>query len=381
MHATAAIIAAPGRHDSQHELSTRIHELVATIHANPAHGRTAAVALFELAQFSQTVPGNEYLMDAVCGDLKAVVDAALGPLALLVALTEPRRRQVYFAVIARLADERRVNGHDFDTSERAALLEHLMLSKNKDLIEQAYGHCPDKFLPLITSLGERARSAQFYNNLFTLLTAKPQLGTHILMRCRNDELTDDLIDLLVWLPDTPLAVTVAMRFELVTNYEGFMIAYRAITRLQDLSLQHMERIADGTAPEALLKELYYSLPFADPIITADEVSHIKDGNEMVRIAKEFENCLERHISRALENRQQFYVWRRHNAPSIVFAITREEPFGWYLGEASLAENDDLSLELWMELDALVQAYGIRTTGSIKDEALNFGQRLFRYDDI
>lgn len=321
--------------------------------------------LLDLARHCQVVPGNRFLVSAVCGSLEGAASAVFGPLALLLVMTEPRRRQVCFAVLARLDAEGAFEAPGLDERARAELLSRLMLARNEDLIAQAYGSCPSGFLRLIGRLGDCARKPEIYTGLFGLLDAHPDLARPLLTVSQTAPLTDDLIELAQVLPPTPFGVRAAARFEWKAEYKRLMRPYQAITGAAQLTEAHLRRIAEGEAPGKLFEGIYLDLPFPAPILTGPDLTHIPDGQALVRTAREFSNCLASYVAEALKGERQFYVWRRPDAPEVVFAIDSELPFGWHLSEAKRANNERIPRLLREELKALLEMQGVRTEGSVE----------------
>lgn len=56
--------------------------------------------------------------------------------------------------------------------------------------------------------------------------------------------------------------------------------------------------------------------------------------------------------------------RQPEAPEVVFAIDSETPFGWYLSESRLAQNERVPWELAEEPEALLDGHGVRTERSL-----------------
>ena len=155
------------------DLSRRITQLICA-----ADGLSPAALkseLLDLARHYQVVPGNRFLVGPVCESLEGAATAVFGPLALLLVMTEPRRRQVYFAVLARLEADGAFEAPGLGEAARADLLSRLVLARNADLIAQAYGSCPSGFLRLIGRFGDCARKPEIYTGLFGLLEAHPDL--------------------------------------------------------------------------------------------------------------------------------------------------------------------------------------------------------------
>lgn len=344
-------------------LSRRITKLVAT--ADTVSPLALKSELLDLAKHCQVVPGSGFLLGTVCGRMEGAVSAVFGSLAMLLVMTEPSRRQVYFAVLAALEADGAFEAPGLDDAARANLLTRLILSRNEDLVTYAYGSCPTGFLRLIARFGERGRKPEMYVRLFKILNGHPELAQPLLAACKGNTLTDDLVLLMNEVPATPLGVRVAARFEVVGEYRLFMAPYRALTMSRQLSEAHMRRIADGEAPANLLEGIYLDRPFPAPALSAPHVTHIADGHALVRAAREFSNCLANYVAEALNNERQFYIWRRPDAPEVVFAIDSEEPFGWYLSEAKLADNERVPRALREVLNEMLEGCGIRTGESVE----------------
>ena len=343
-------------------LSHRIAHLVTCADAlRPAELKTE---LLELAKLCQVVPGNEFLVRTVCGPMKEAVSAAFGALGMLMVMTEPGRRQVYFAVLARLAVDDAFAKPGLTEAGRAELLTQMVTAGNEALIRYAYGTCPPGFVRLVARFGECARKPSMYVALFEILTANPELAKPLLAACQDRAVSDDLILLMRELPPTPLGVRVAAQIGAVGEYRELMRAYRFVAEAEQLTEAHMQRIADGEGPGTLLKGLYLERAFPAPVLAIPGVSHIPDGATLVRMGREFGNCLGDYVAEALNNERQFYIWRKPGAPEVVFGIDSEAPFGWYLSESRLAENERVPRELHKELDALLEGHGVRTERSV-----------------
>lgn len=356
-------------------LSHRIAKLVTQADKlRPAELKTE---MLDLAKLCQVVPGNGFLVRTVCGQMEETVSATFGALGMLLVMTEPGRRQVYFAVLARLETDSAFAEPGLTEADRAELLTQMVTAGNEALIRYAYGACPLGFVRLIGRFGECARKPEMYETLFEILTANPKLAKPLMAACQDRRLSDDLILLMRELPATPLGVRVAARIGAVGEYRKLMRAYRVVAEAEQLTEAHMKRIADGEAAGNLLKELYLERAFPVPVLAIPGVTHIPDGHTLVRTAREFGNCLSEYVAEALNNERQFYIWRKPGAPEVVFAIDSEAPFGWRLSESRLAENQRVPWELKEELDALLEGQGVRTQRSV---ARMMGQYLSEEDE-
>lgn len=357
-------------------LSHRIAHLVTQ--ADTLRPAELKAEVLDLAKLCQVAPGNEFLLSTLCGQMEEAVSAAFGALGMLLVMTEPGRRQVYFAVLARLEADGAFVDPGLTDSDRAKLLIQMVTAGNEALIRYAYGACPPGFVRLIGRFGECARNPEMYVTLYQMLTASPELAKPLMAACQGRSLSDDLILLMRELPATPLGVRVAARIGAVGEYRELLQAYRAITKAEQLTDAHMNRIADGESPGTLLKRLYLELAFPAPVLAIAGVTYIPDGHALVHTAREFSNCLREYLKEALNNQRQFYIWRKPGAPDVVFAINSEAPFGWYLSESRLAANRRVPRELREELDALLEGHGVRTERSV---ARMVGQYLHEEEEM
>lgn len=336
--------------------------------------------VLDLAKLCQVVPESAYLLGTLCGQMEKAMTAVFGVLGLVLVMTEPGRRQVYFAVLARLETDGAFAEPGLTEAGRAELLMQMFTAGNEDLIRYVYKDCPPGFVQLAARFGQCARKPEMYVTLFEILTANPELATLMLAACQNRDLSDDLILLMRELPATPLGVRVAARIGAVEEYRKLMRPYRVVAGAEQLTEEHMKRIANGEAPGTLLKRLYLTRAFPAPVLDIPGVTHIPDGQTLVRTAHEFGNCLRNYVAEALNNEHQFYIWRKPGAPEVVFSINSEAPFGWYLSECRLAKNERVPSGLAKELKALLGEHGVRTERSLErmigpylsdDDELNF----------
>lgn len=346
------------------DLSRRITQLIADA-ADTTHPAAIKADLLDLAKACQIAPGSAFLLRTIAGQLEEAVAAVFGPLALILVISEPARRQVWFAVLAALCADDRLAHATRDAAARADLLTRLVTARNADLVTWACGACPPAYLRLLSRLGDCALAPQYYTDLFALLRESPDLAKPILAMTQGQPLDEDVLWLLCDLPRTPDGVQAAARFARKDDYLRFMRPYRAMTMLQAIRGDHLRRIAGGESFERLMEGLYLDLPFPPPVIALPGVTHVPDGRSLVRTAREFSNCLHGYVAEALDNKRQFYIWRAPGVPAVAFAIDSEAPFGWYLSEAKLAENGRLPHDLREELHRMLADCSIRTNGSVE----------------
>lgn len=366
----------------QEVLSRRIGDLVSA--GDTLKPAELKAELFDLAQHCRVAPENKFLLKMVAQGLKAAVSEAFGPLTLLLLLTEPRRRQVYFAVLAKMQASGAFISGDFNEHGRAQLLTRFVMASNQDLIASAYGDCPAGFLKLVTRFGAYARSADIYLQLHALLQENPGLAQPLLDGCQGEALKDDIIEMMGELPPTKLSVRVVQKFQSKEEFDKFMQPYTLITGSHRLSEAHMRKIANGETAEGLMEKLYRDIPFPEPALSAPDLTHISNGHGLRKAAKKFGNCMDQFLIKALDGRLQFYIWRPEKAPEVVFSIRRDAPFGWHLKEHKLARNEPLPNELDERFMACLDDWGVRTNGSmaamvesfLPNDAIDFFEELF-----
>lgn len=254
--------------------------------------------LLELAKHGQILPDNTFLLKAVAGPMADTITGIMGQFSLIVPLTEPTRRQVYFAFLAGLIGNGHVDVDKFDEADRVSLITRMLTDRNDVLIAHAYGSCPTGFLRLISRLDEVAQTRRYYTDLHALLDGRPELARSILCETNGKPLDGSTLALIRELPPTALAVRAAFRFDERMPYRRFLRAYKAINGLDQISEEHMRQIAGGAAPHGLIEELYLDLPFPEPVLALTDLTYLSNGHQLVRAAQAFSICLVNFISKA-----------------------------------------------------------------------------------
>lgn len=333
--------------------------------STPEARKTLKCELLDLAKVCQVVPQNEFLLRTVANTLTPAVHLVFGAASLILVLTETCRRQVYFAVIAQLQNSGQLDALEGDETKRVALLEKLILASSTDLIAEYYGSCPKGFLRLLARLGDSARGAELYADLFTLVSEVPGLALQLLSVTQGSTLADGMVELLMEMPRSSQAVPLAQSFDSIYEFQRFMEVYRIVLGEPELRADHIGRICAGEKTARILEEAYLEIPFAEPVISALGLRHVQNGTDLVGVSRTFKNCLHAFVAESLKGAHQYYVWTKKGAPAVVLCLQNEAPFGWYLSEAKLAENQHLPRTLRKELHALLEHCGVRTGGSLE----------------
>lgn len=345
-------------------LSARLAQL-STTPAVPASPKQLKADILDLAKECQVLPEQKFLLRITARSMAPLVRRVFGPLAMIFPLTETGRRHVYLAVLAKLDADNRLDA--MEDTERFALLEKLLTRRNADLITFAYGSNPQGYLRLVTRLGDVARGKKFYLDLHSLLSEAPELAAPLLAEAGGEPLCDTMLEMMmVSLPREPAAVMLASQFPDRGRLETWLLAYQTLTGGEEIEGVHLTRIAAGESPDRIIEELYLSRAFPEARIPAHpQISHIKNGHELIATAKTFRNCLSSYVSEAVRGERQYYIWRKPGAAEVVFAIYNDTPYGWFLLEAKHEQNAELSSEMDEELRLMLSELGITRLHSME----------------
>lgn len=316
-------------------------------------------AFMNLARVCQITPQNDFLVETVAGPLTQAVRAAFGDLALIVPLTERRRRQVYFAVLARLEETVGIERLTKSADERLSFVQGLISDRSQDLIARWYGACPSGFLALLNRLGETALPPRSYTILAEFAGAGPEMVRALLGQSQHQLISDEFLDTLDRLPRDPLAPAAARAVETSAMFRRFMDAYAVLTGSRHMRIDHVARLARGERPEHLVEGLYLDVPFPPPVITGPDFRHASSGKELVTLAGEFRNCLGGEVDTALRGECQFYCWGPPSHEPVVFSIFNDAPFGWCLQQCAYRGNARVPPAARQQLQVRLNDFGIR----------------------
>jgi hypothetical protein len=338
------------------QISRTLHEI---LDSKGASSPTALKgAILDLARAGQIGISDPSLFRRVCGPMRAEAEAAFGPLTLILALTEEGRRQVYFAALAGLAGAGRLEEGAMTPAWREELISAMLTMRNEELIRWSFGSCPSGFLRVLSRLRGMARSPDLYRRLHALLTEDLDLGNALPDLLKNVNLDKDLMDLFRVLPSTAEGRQMAVLFRKTDALDRFMSIYRSLTGREDLTMKDRRLLFRTGNHERFLRNLYRGTRFPDPVISHPELTHLADLSDLKRIACEFENCLANYLDEAIRGDHQYYVWRPDGEPPVVFQIKPDGPFGWYLGDHRLKENEPVPEDLKTRLKGVLSGLGI-----------------------
>jgi hypothetical protein len=353
----------------QNAISIRIAKLSSDLPIKP-DAKQLKSELLDLAKDCQVLPEQKFLLRVTARSMTPLVTRAFGHLSMIFPLTEAGRRHVFLAVLARLDADGTLD--TMSEGERTALLEQLLTRRNADLILGAYGSNPPGFLRLVTRLGDVGRGKEFYLDLHRLLFEGPDMAAPLIAATGREPLTDGMLDMLMNLPRMPASVKLANQFPDRERLDAFLLTYRTLTGHDELLGEDIKRMNSGESPDRIIELLYLARPFPVPVIqNHSEICHIADGHALIRTAKQFRNCLHNYVAEALRGENQYYLWQKPGQPSVVFTISNDTPFGWYLSEARHEQNAKLTPNLSKELHRLLCDLGIARTNSMEQLTRSF----------
>jgi len=331
--------------------------------------------MLDVARVGQVVTKQPYLIHKVAGPMAQTVSRVFGDLSTVFVLTCPKRRQVYFAVLAKLEHDGRLN--DLDQEQRSELLVRLLSNKNDALIEYAYSSNPTGFVSIVTALGPTASPPSLYLALHSLVDDAPGLVAALRSKLQHATLSADMLAVLRQLPPKAESIELAAQFPDLKNFTEFLDTYRVLTGLPEISLEHQEKLLATGKPKEVLRDLYFSVPFPEPIIHGSlAVRHIRNGHELNEAAVRYDNCLACYVPEALNNDRQFYVFSRPDAKDVIFEIKNDHPFGWHLGQFKFAKNKRVPQHIADDLRSIVKQHGIVNLKSVEERINNLTDEEF-----
>lgn len=320
---------------------------------------------FRLLQIAQTPVRNQGLIRAVSAGLTETVEAIFGELGLLVAMTEPSRRQVWFAALALLDADSRVWWFSRDEIKRNELIVVLLSESNERILQMIRSQPPPKYyLSTITKLGETARSPRTYALLWRLMKQFPQAARTIAQRAQAGKLGDPILEIVSMLKPSSArgvcdALRAAERFCDVAQFDEFRRLYETLMQRRGLDEEDTARLARGVPPSAITDTLLERIAFAPPVL-GEPFRYCRNWLEIRSTGEFFKNCLRGGdwVARARSGDVQIYRLTE-NGTDLVLSLIREDG-RWKLGEAKLENNRIPPRALRERLCELLTEAGVST---------------------
>lgn len=319
----------------------------------------------DLAKFGQVDLFDRELIKAIAGPMFEAVNALLGPLGMLVVLTEAKRRQIYYAAMAGLFSGSNGQVKVIQAEQERKLLEEMLFLPNADLIKHVYGFCPVGFVKLVARFGQKAQKPNHYVKLIEYLNRHPGQGAALLRFTQRDAVTEEFLELLLLLPPTEESIKLALKLKTAEAYRTLVKPYQVLTGLSELKGSDVTKLIEGTPPVRLLEDRYLDLAFPKPILTDPRIRQIASGRELIEMGRRYRNCLKSRIADGIKGRSQFYVFNDGVDEPVIFSIANEGPFGWYLEEYRLPRNRKVPLFKYRQLMALMKTHRVRLHGPVE----------------
>jgi hypothetical protein len=338
-----------------------------------SHARQNRRDLFNLLSMAQTPRNDKFLVRCVAQSLSEPVETIFSDLALLVAVTEPSRRQVWFAALALLETDGRLVWFK-DQVKRDELIAVMLSASNERILKMVRSEAPPRhYLSAITRLGNSARSAQTYALLWTLMRNYPGAAKSLAQRVHAGTMCDTTLFILASLvPSSDAgvrdALRVAERFSDRPSFERWKRLYETLKQRRGLDEPDIRALARGIAPEAITNALLKQIAFPAPVL-GEPFLYASNWVSLTNLAEHYQNCLRGRgwIDRARNGQIQVYELK-DSATDVVLALIRDVT-GWRLSEAKLAGNRPLPRMLRERLAQLLSQQGIYT-GSCPDVEFN-----------
>jgi hypothetical protein len=336
--------------------------------------RRSREGLFSLLAMGQTPRTHAFLVRVVSQCLSEAVDTIFGEVALLVPVTEPARRQVWFAALALLQTDGRLFWFKRDQVKRDELIAVLLSASNERILKTIRPEGPPRhYLSAITKLGDSARNASTYAMLWKWMKRFPGAARTLAQRAHAGTLTDSLIYIVSALQPSSEAslrdaLRAADRFEDREAFESFLRLYEPLMQRRGVEHDDVKALAMGVAPHVITDSLLKRIAFPNPVLN-EPFRYANNWLELKDLGDFYQNCLRSRgwVERARGGTVQIYQLKEEGT-DIVLALIREDT-GWRLSEAKLVGNRALPRALRERLISMLLAQGVHT-GSCADVVLN-----------
>lgn len=325
--------------------------------------------LFSLLAMGQTPRANGFLVSVVSQCLSEAVDTIFGEVALLVPVTEPARRQVWFAALALLETDGRLFWFKRDQVKRDELIAVLLSASNERILKMVRSEAPPRhYLSAITRLGNSARTAQTYALLWTLMKRFPGAARTLAQRVHAGRMCEKTLCILSSLrPSSDAgvrnALCVADRFEDRPSFERFLALYETLKPRRGLDDEDIKSLARGVGPEAITDALFKQIAFPAPVLK-EPFLYANNWISLTNLGEYYHNCLRSRVwvERARNGEVQIYQYRE-TGTDVVLSLIREDTV-WRLSEAKLEGNRALPHALRERLDQLLSDQGVYTVSCV-----------------
>lgn len=265
---------------------------------------------------------------------------------LIYLVTDVGRRHAWNIVLHGLPSE-------MEPLEAARLRAKLATQKASSLLRSAYSDLPVGFASVLKRFGPNAQSADVYDMLHEIMSENPKLARDL---SHVEDLTPDLVESLHAMPNDARGLRFVQSLGSKASVFEFATLLSYLQDMPDELAKVKRQIIMGTGVQAALHAIYRSLPFPTQFVPdSDKVRYIKNGNDMVEVAKRFKNCIAEQVPPAMRGEIQYYEWLE-DTPAIV-ALRRYKD-RWKIDEVKLAKNGLALFELRKKIHTHFEAHNV-----------------------
>lgn len=332
--------------------------------------------LLELLSRSPLAQNHEHLVRYLAGPLFRFISPFFrDERAVVYILAEPKRRQVWNAVLA--------TGRHREYDDANQLVEQLVTLPGKTLVSGAYGSCPPGFITLLGLSCETGHPPEFYQFWHDFLGDDD--GTRIRQIASSRVPVFELYRVLKALPEPLRTIPIAQRLGESGATLRFVDAVTWIYggKPSDALWRDVgKKLESGASPRKLLDVMLNNAQCPAPHILDERFRHIATVGELRDAARRFENCLgmDFTVEEALRGETQFYEWRDDGDPCIL-SIINDMPFGYTVGSIKGVGNVEPDVETYLNITAALAEHGVVERSGVVDMVAavprSFGRRRER----
>lgn len=229
-----------------------------------------------------------------------------------------------------------------DTRTFSDIRKSLTERRGKDLIREAYGSCPPGMIRLLSKLGPRAESSDFYRAVHSALS-RGDILTRILQHEKS--IDPRMVYGIAYLPTDRITARIASfalrRGVSDIDIEELSWVGRRIADF-DQSGKTLESISKSSNPITALRKAIANLPFPRAPWEAQGISPVQSAEELAAVARRMGNCLadpDQFYSSCLDVHAGLaYYFQTPGDNNLLLKFSKFGNLGWYLDECRGLRN-------------------------------------------
>jgi hypothetical protein len=215
-------------------------------------------------------------------------------------------------------------------------------NKRKVILKRAYGSYPSGIVRLLSRLGPRAETREFYRAAHVALSR----GDMLTRTLQHSKMVDPrVVSTIADLPQDLVSVRMAS-YALRRGVSSDEIAEMSwlVRRIVEVSgsMAVLDLLSSSTNPVTTIRKVIANLAFPNPPWKAEGLNPVQSGEELSRIGRRLGNCLSDHdifYSSCLDVQAgvAFYFLTRSAKP-LLLKFSKLGDLGWYLDECRGERN-------------------------------------------